>query len=97
MEVPGLGKVPKIAGVYNKDMGVKRSERTSGVASKKDFLSISGPAKDFQTVMKALKEVPSIRQDKVIDLSEKYEAGNYEIDGRDTAEKIMNSMVGKRI
>lgn len=90
------GEVPKVSGVYN-NKNVKRAEGVSSTSSKKDVVSISGPAKDYQTVMKALKDVPEIRQDKVKDLLDKYEAGNYDINGKDTADKILKSMVDSRI
>jgi len=41
------------------------------VTGKKDVVSISNQAKDFQTAMKALKEIPDIRKDKVEELARK--------------------------
>jgi negative regulator of flagellin synthesis FlgM len=91
------GEVPKVSGIYDKNKNVKRTEGTSSIASKKDVVSISGPAKDYQTVMKAIKDVPSIRQDKVDNLVDKYDSGNYDINGKDTAEKIIKLMADSRI
>jgi negative regulator of flagellin synthesis FlgM len=91
------GEVPKVSGIYDKNKSVKRSEGIANITSQKDVVSISGPAKDYQTVIKASKDVPDIRTDKVNELIEKYEAGNYDINGNDTAEKIIKSMVDSRI
>jgi len=44
------------------------------VTGKKDVVSISNQAKDFQTAMKALKEIPDIRKDKVEELARKIES-----------------------
>lgn len=91
------GEVPKVSGIYAQNKNVKRVEGTSSIASKKDVVSISGPAKDYQTVMKAIKDVPNIRQDKVDNLVDKYESGNYDVNGRDTADMIIKSIVNSRV
>jgi negative regulator of flagellin synthesis FlgM len=66
-------------------------EKTAGVASKKDVVSISSEAKDFQSVLKAVRDVSDIRTEKVNEFSEKYEAGKYNVNGRDIADKIIKS------
>jgi len=91
------GNIPKIMGVYGKQKNVNKSGRTQGVSQKKDVLSISNQAKDFQTVMKALKDVPDVRQDKVNDLAERYQSGNYDVSGRDIADKIAKSILNKKV
>jgi negative regulator of flagellin synthesis FlgM len=91
------GEVPKVSGIYDTNKSVKRAEGSGSIASKKDVVSISGPAKDYQTVIKALKDVPDIRTDKVDELSDKYDAGSYDINGNDTADKILKSMIDSRM
>jgi negative regulator of flagellin synthesis FlgM len=86
------GEIPKIFGIYDKQKNVNKVDKTSAVVSKKDVVSISNQAKDFQTVMRALKEVPEVREEKVRELSEKYEAGNYDVSGKDIAEKMLKSV-----
>ncbi len=56
--------------------------------SKKDDVSISAQAKSYQTVMKAVSEVPDIREDKVRELSEKINSGKYFISGQEIYDKI---------
>jgi negative regulator of flagellin synthesis FlgM len=87
------GGIPKILGVYDKQKNVGKVDKTSGVSNKKDVLSISNQAKDFQTVMKAIKDIPDIRQDKVKELSEKYDSGTYNVSGNDVADKVLKSMM----
>ncbi len=86
------GEIPKIFGAYEKHKNAGKIDKTSGVASKKDVVSISNQAKDFQTVMKGIKEVPDIRIDKVNELASRYESGNYDVNGSDVADKILKSM-----
>lgn len=86
------GDALKVTGVYDNHRSLGKVDKSSGVSSKKDVLSISNQAKDFQSVMKSIREVPDIRQDKVSELVDKYEAGNYNVSGNDIADKILNSM-----
>ncbi len=87
MRIPG--DISKITGVYGSQKNISRVTRPGAVASKKDVLSISNEAKDFQTVYKALKEVPDMRMEKVNDLSGSIEAGKYSVKGRDVAESVI--------
>jgi len=92
------GEIPKISGVYDRQKNIGKVEKASGISSKKkDVVSISNQAKDFQTVLKALKEVPDVRQDKVMELSEKLESGKYDVKGRDVAERILKSIMDRRV
>lgn len=89
------GDVPKVSGIYGKNKNIDKTEKTSGVASKKDVVSISNQAKDFQAIMKAVKDVPDIRTDKVNELKDKYESGSYNVDGKDIAQKLFHSVTDK--
>ncbi|HHV59488.1 MAG TPA: flagellar biosynthesis anti-sigma factor FlgM [Clostridiaceae bacterium] len=91
------GDIQKVSGVYNKHSRVNRTEKPVSVNGKKDTVSISGEAKDFQTVMRALKDVPDVRRDKVDALAEKYRSGSYTVSGKETADKIIKSVLDKRI
>jgi len=91
------GNVPRVPDIYNKQRNIGKVDKPAGASGKKDVLSISGEAKDFQTVMKALKNVPDIRMDKVKEISEKYESGTYNVDSKDIADKVMKSLIDKKI
>jgi negative regulator of flagellin synthesis FlgM len=90
------GDVPKVSEVYGKHKNVGKTDKSSDVPSKKDVLSISNEAKDFQAIMKAVKEVPDIRTDKVNELKDKYESGNYNVNGKDIADKLLHSVTNKK-
>lgn len=94
MRIPG--DISKITGVYGTQKNTGRIGKTGSVASKKDVLSISNEAKDFQTVNKALKDVPDIRQSKVAELLGRFEAGSYNVTGRDVADKVINTVFDKK-
>jgi len=94
MRIPG--DISKITGVYGTQKSVSKIEKTGSVSSRKDVVSISNEAKDFQTIFKALKEVPDIRQDKVDSILGSIEAGNYNVSSRDVAERIVRSVFDKK-
>ncbi len=89
MRIPG--DISKISGVYEQQKNVGRVGQTGSVAPKKDVLSISNRAKDFQTISRALKDIPEIRQEKVDEFSGKYSAGNYDIDGKDIIDRVIKN------
>ena len=94
-----LGGISNISEVYNKQTNVNKTGKISAIASKKDIVSISGEAKkqakDFQLVMNAVRNVPDVRNDKVNDLIDKYESGQYDVRGEDIADKILKSITEK--
>lgn len=86
------GNIPKVSGIYNNASKVDKSSRVGEVASRKDELTISGTAKDFNVAMKAVRQVPDIRQDKVDAILNKMENGNYSVPVSDVAQKIAESL-----
>ena len=91
------GNVPKVSGVYNTTNKIERTAKVGGVASKKDELTISGAAKDFSVVMKALRQVPDVRQDKVDAVLQKMESENYTVPTNDVADKMVEALTLKKI
>lgn len=89
------GDVSKVSGIYNKTKNVGKVDKTESTSAKKDILSISNQAKDFQTALRALKDIPDIRQDKVKSIQEKYDRGEYNVSGGDLADKLIDSIKNK--
>lgn len=94
MRIPG--DISKITGVYEAQKNTGRVEKTGQAVLKKDVLSISDEAKDYQTVNKALRGVPDIRRNKVDEITGKVEAGNYNVTGRNVADKMVNAIFDKK-
>jgi len=84
------GDVSKVSGIYSKNKNVGKVDKTESIAAKKDILSISDGGKDFQTAMKALKDIPDIRHDKVSSIQKKYDKGEYSISNSDLADKMID-------
>lgn len=95
-KVPGINKIYKSFSVNRKN-GVKD---VSSVKGKKDELTISQKAKDYQIVnkgMKALSQIPDIREDKVNAIIDQMDKGLYDLDGKDIAEKMLSGSFDKKI
>ena len=91
------GEIPRIPGIYDKQKNIARLEKAGAAASKKDMLSISDQAKDYQTAVKALKDVPDVRQEKVRGITARIEAGQYDVSGRDVADKLVKPLLDKKV
>lgn len=89
------GDNPKVFGVYNQPNPVGKVNRQEKVASRKDEYQVSNQARDYQSVVKALRNIPDIRQDRVDEISGKLESGKYKIEARDISEKIVRTLSGK--
>lgn len=94
MRIPG--DISKITGIYDQHKSVGRVGKSESVAAKKDVLSISSQAKDFQTAYRALKDIPDIRQTKVNELTLKYESGSYNVDGNDIVDKVIKNTYDRK-
>lgn len=92
-----INKVGTVSSVYgNQKIESKRPVQSSSGVSSKDQVTISQQALDFQTVLKAvkvLKELPEVREDVVNNLKEKLNSGNYSVDSKKLAEKMLSVKV----
>jgi negative regulator of flagellin synthesis FlgM len=92
-----IGDVPKILGVYETHAIASKRVEAARPAAKKDKVSISSDAKDFQSVMRGLKAAPDIRAGKVAEHSAKYESGDSSADSRAVAEKLLAAGIARRL
>jgi len=91
------GNIPQIQEIYNKNKTTSKVDKSSGVSSKKDAVSISSEGKDFQAALKAVREVPDVRTDKVEEIKQKMQEDKYEVSSTDVADKIVDSIFGRKI
>lgn len=91
------GDIPKVPGVYGNTGKIDKTSKTNSVASRKDELTLSGEARDFASVMKALKSVPDVRKDKADAISARIENGEYSVSSKDIASKIPDMFMSKKV
>lgn len=90
------GELQKVNEVY-KTTKANKTESITGVRSKKDVISISNIGKDYQIALKAVKESPDIRQDKVDNIMEQYTSGSYNVNGQEIMDKVFKSTIDKKV
>jgi negative regulator of flagellin synthesis FlgM len=83
--------ITRIHGVYEKQPVASRRVCSAPIARQHDKLSLSDDAKDFQAVMRGLKDAPDIRADRVGEILQKYESGSYSADSKDIAGALAKS------
>jgi len=83
--------ISKMLSAYNKQNlnTTKTKENESTRLKRKDEINISDEAKEIQSLMKKLKDMPEVRQEKINEIKEKINSGNYEIDPEKIAEKML--------
>jgi len=91
------GNIPQIQELYNKNKSTSKVEKSSAISSKKDVVSISNEGKDFQAALKAAKEAPDIRTDRVEEIKQRMQQDSYEVSSADVADKIVESILNKKI
>lgn len=63
--------------------------RLSRAEEKKDMIALSSQARDYQSVKKALNNVPDIRTDKVDAIKAKMDAGQYDVKTSDIVDQML--------
>ena len=90
-----VGQIPGVTGVYNKQ-GAAKVEKAKEAQGKKDVVSISNSGQDYNVAMKALREVPDVRMDRVEELSKQIESGNYNPSGDKIVDTMIKNIVDKK-
>ena len=82
-------KAGKIKQYYQQ---LKQKQNKAAKNSKNDQIAISSQAKGILTAKADLNNRPQIRTEKVADLKAKLENGNYQIDSKKIAEKMLKNI-----
>lgn len=74
---------------------IQASNRLSQVETKKtvseaDKVAVSDKAQVYQALLQKVKEIPPVREERVRDLTEQIERGEFKVDGQKIAEKLFS-------
>jgi negative regulator of flagellin synthesis FlgM len=88
-------QIQKIMKVYAEQTKVGKVTKSQGSSptSKKDEVILSSQAQGFGQIYQALKAIPDVRTDKVAEFSSKIESGDYSVDAKDVAEKMVGRVM----
>ena len=77
----------QVAQIYKTNQ-TRNAEKTQK-AKAKDEVHISETGRDFQIAKMALQEAPDVREEKIATIKSSMEAGTYEVDSIDFADKVI--------
>jgi len=86
----------KIDGIFMSPIGsVQASNRLNQVEKKTqvsgaDKVAVSDKAQMYQALLQKVKEIPSVREERVRTLTEQIERGEYQVDAQKIAEKLFS-------
>lgn len=87
-----INQVSRSLEIYQNSIPTKSAAQAKKPVGKgNDTMTLSETAKDFKTVMDALKNVPDVREDKVLKFKEQISSNNYSVRADDIGEKILKS------
>lgn len=89
MKINNSANIQRMMSVYNKQNIKTKKTSSKTEVGKRDELKLSNAAQDFQTVLNAAKDVPEIRQEKVNEIKTQVESGEYKVDAKKIAAKMM--------
>jgi len=68
--------------------------RASSIEGKMDAVALSSVGRDYQVAVRALKDVPDVREDRVNDVLEKIGAGDFNLNADDIAGRLLSLFDG---
>jgi negative regulator of flagellin synthesis FlgM len=75
----------------------KPAARSQQSVSKRDEVVLSPKAQEFSQLLQKLKSMPEVREEKVAELTARIEAGEYAVDAKDIAEKMLGRTLADRL
>lgn len=91
-----IGSYNMISQLYGNSGAKKtKSSGTSGQASFADQVMLSSAGKDMQTAKTALASVSDVREAKINDIKNRMDAGTYDVDVDDFAQKLLDTYAAR--
>ncbi len=78
----------QIAQIYKSTKPAK-AQRTKDVSAERDEVQISSFGREYQIAKQAVANASDIREDKVANIKERVDSGNYSVDVNDFANKLL--------
>ena len=85
MRIDAYNQIAQLYGVQQS----ASTQKTQSVTKLRDQVSISQTAKDYQIAKNAVSQASDIREDKVAQLKNMVESGQYQVSGDDFASRLL--------
>lgn len=89
--------LPGVSQVMGKDKIAKayKSEMNANVQPRKDEIQISKLSQEYNTASTSLKTIPDVREDKIKELQEKINSGEYIVSDEEVADRFVSYLKGE--
>jgi len=87
MKIDGTSMSP--VGSVQATNRINQTQKKTSVSGA-DNVAVSDKAQVYQTLLQKVKEIPSVREERVRALSEQIERGEFKVDGQKIAEKLFS-------
>ena len=87
MKIDGTPINP-VGGVQATNRLIQTQKKT--LVPEADNVAVSDKAQVYQTLLQKVKEMPSVREERVQTLAEEIERGEFKVDGQKIAEKLLD-------
>ena len=78
----------QVAQLYNREK-TQKVQNTKQMSTGRDEVQISSMGRDYQITKQAVADASDIREDRVAQLKERLDSGNYNVDMNDFANKLL--------
>ena len=83
-------RVQSVASVYSNNTLAKQKQAANGINQAADAVVISSEAQSFSQVLQRVQAMPEARMDKVAAYSDKINSGEYQVNAKELAGKILD-------
>ena len=85
MRIDAYNQVAQLYGIQKN----LKTQKAQNAAGPRDQVSISQAGRDYQVAKSAVSEASDIREDRVAQLKERLDSGNYNVDMNDFSNKLL--------
>lgn len=93
----GIGKASKVYGVEQAKSGRGVRETGKSASQRSDAVVLSSEAQGLQQNISAIKALPDVRADRVSELTQRIESGQYRIDASGIAEQMIGRALADKL
>lgn len=91
-------QIQNIMKIYAENKPAKSGKlQGSSPAGKKDEVILSSQAQEIGQIYQALKAMPEVREDKIKEISDRIAQGNYSVEAKDVAEKMIGRIMADNL
>lgn len=77
----------------DKDISLKKQAKSSNLSYSSDTVNLSSQGKVLNELIDTVKQGPDVRRDRIEDLKQKINSGEYKIDSKQIAKKIVDTEI----